>query len=104
MRTSPFPAPCSGLCLQRVDIKRRVHPRRHAAHFQNFLIFPTNEWVFVPIGDGRAAIAYIDGAFVEGFFARASRLVRTVVVRAIPANQAQRLDTGAEMGMEPIAA
>src|SRR5215470_4024224 len=87
----------NGRRAQWIDVKRRVHARRHAALFQDFLIFPTDERVLVPIGNGRSAVAYVDGPLVDGLFAGTPRFVRTMVVWTVPADQPQRLDAGAEM-------
>src|ERR1700736_895509 len=90
--------------LRRGPIQRFLHLRDHAFLPQGFLVFLAQEWVLQPVRNGGAALRDVDCAFVSVLLARNAGLVLAMVVGPVPADQAQRIATDAEMGVKPVAA
>src|SRR5437899_1696657 len=98
------PASPAPLRLERIDVEGIGHVRGHAVLLEDLLVFPADEGILVPIGNGGATVADVDGALVDRLLAGTAGLVGAMIVGAVPADQAQLLLAGAEMGVEPVAA
>src|SRR4029077_8175548 len=81
-----------------------VHLRCDAFLLERLLVFPAQEWVFEPIGNGGATLGDVDRPLVGILLAGHAGLVLAMIVGTVPTDQAQRLLADAEMGVEPVTA
>src|SRR6478735_5229734 len=89
--------------LRFLFVEARAHSGNDAFLFKNRLVLCANKRIFLVVGNCGAAIANVDGTFIDGLFSRSSGLLRAVIVRSVPAQEAHGLFAHAEMRMEPVA-
>src|SRR5258708_18636921 len=92
-----------GLLRRRGDVPARVHAVRHAALLQRLRVFPADERVLHPVGNGSSALGNVDRGVVGVFLARRAG-VAAGVVRAEPGGEAERVLGHAEVLVVPARA